>query len=100
MGPLPHQDPHKASHKGWCACDVREGDQGEGEARQNDREGLPSGCIEEADLGLQGTAAFGTIPWVCSPWESCGADLEGAPLALGHRHLQKCTSVSKLGRKK
>merc|ERR1712232_1393621 len=47
---LPHQDPDKTCHKGRCEDDVRQGDQGEGKASEDNCESLPSGCTEETDL--------------------------------------------------
>merc|ERR1711881_810157 len=81
--PLPHQDPHKASHEGRREGDVRQGDQGESKASKDHRESLPSGCTEEADLEKCPLLVFPASPEVHLPWESHGVGLEGMSLALG-----------------
>merc|ERR1719502_2027815 len=43
-------DENKACHEGGCEDYVRKRDQGEGKASKDHCEGLPSVCLEEADL--------------------------------------------------
>merc|ERR1712146_544534 len=88
--PLPYQDAHKTSDKGWCACDLWQGDQGEGEASQDRCESFPSRCTEEANLKLPCAAVFITFPEGCLPWESHEAALEGTNLTLAHQKLRQC----------
>merc|ERR1712000_593267 len=48
--PLQDQDPHEASHQGWSEDGIWPGDEGEGEARQDCCEGLPSCRTQVTDL--------------------------------------------------
>merc|ERR1711965_350528 len=79
----PHQDPREASHKGRCEDDVWQGDEGEGKASENRREGLPCGSAEEADLRQQRVARRRIFLELHSPWESHGMAMGGAVSAIG-----------------
>merc|ERR1712066_673097 len=48
--PLHDQDPPEAGDQGWQEGGLREGDDGEGEACEDDRQGLPGVGLEEEHL--------------------------------------------------
>merc|ERR1719240_1513052 len=56
--PLSSEDQDKAGHESGREDHVWQRDQGEGKASKDHREGLPSVCIEEADLECCSTALF------------------------------------------
>merc|ERR1712014_327223 len=47
---VPHQDPNETSHKGRSEEHFRQRGEGQSKASKDDREGIPSCCIEEANL--------------------------------------------------
>merc|ERR1712160_57104 len=49
------EDPHEASNQGWKARGFRQAYDGEGEASEDNREGLPRGSSEEG----------GVSQWMC-----------------------------------
>merc|ERR1711924_310425 len=83
---MPHQDPGEASNQGRCVEHFRQGGEGCSKASQDNCEGLPSGCIEEADLEqcsvivqlsdclLRGPVAVGILwsgleRYILRPWQ-------------------------------
>merc|ERR1712187_202515 len=48
--PMSYQDPNETGYKGRSQKCVRKGGKGQSKASKDDREGLPSGCIEETNL--------------------------------------------------
>merc|ERR1712151_1317019 len=49
---MPPQDPNKTSHKSRREEYIWQGCEGRCEASKDSREGIPSACFEETDLGL------------------------------------------------
>merc|ERR1739848_150827 len=48
--PVPYQNPNETSHQGRSQKCVWQGGEGQSKASKDDREGLPSCCIEAANL--------------------------------------------------
>merc|ERR1712000_480863 len=70
------QDSREARHQGRSEELLRSGDEGEGEASQDRREGLPSLRAQETDL--RGSSLWQHVvgvPETLLPWESHGAGL-------------------------
>merc|ERR1712151_797520 len=85
---VPYQDPDEASHKGRSEGHVRQGSEGQGKTSQDDCEGLPGGCVEEADLEQRSAVALCVFSEVFLLWESHGAGLRRALLG---RAISDCT---------
>merc|ERR1712194_256894 len=65
------KDPHEACNQGWEERGVRQDDDGEGEASEDDREGLLCGCSEEGGLSWWSRCAKATY----AVWEPCKPSL-------------------------
>merc|ERR1739845_71535 len=96
---VPHQDPGEASDQGRHQEHFWQGGKGCSEAGQDSREGISSGCIEEADLErcsavfLAVLIAFSEVQL---PWESHGTGLRGALCVHGNLHVyinSRCVTV-------
>merc|ERR1719352_822715 len=83
---LPLEDEDQARHQSRREDHVRQGDQGEGKASQDHRQGVPSACTEEADLAGHCTVSSLCFSRGMSPWESHGTCLEGVEIACATSH--------------
>merc|ERR1712151_801361 len=80
------EDPDEACHEGWQEGGLRQGSDGEGKARAEDREGLPGCCPEEERLSKVPVVLTWSLLWLpCSSkpglrrfsWAVCGGGTQG-----------------------
>merc|ERR1712060_156244 len=66
------QDPDKARHEGWQEGGLRQGGDGEGQARAEDREGFPGCRPEEEHLSREPVFMELKTRLHCFSWALCG----------------------------